>query len=116
MPCIAMDPEEQEYVIDFADPTDAKGIQIVVRRYSRNTRNLENSKLDVGSVKFDNMKTLVILDNVFLPNGRIFMSGTADFSGMPVERFTGYHHQNCGGRRTGISNVLTQQITMSAPR
>lgn len=116
MSCIAMDPEDQEYVIDFAAPTDIKGSQIVVRRCSRNTRNLENSKLDVGNVKFDNMKTLVILDNGFLPNGRIFMNGTAEFSGMPVECFTGYHHQNWGGRRTGVSNVLTQQITMGAPR
>ena len=50
-------------------------------------RSLEGSSLDVGNPDFGGMEALIVFDDVFVPNERIFMDGEYDFSGMLVERF-----------------------------
>ena len=48
---------------------------------------------------------MMILDNVFIPNERIFMDGEVEFASMLVERFTCYHRRSyvC---KTGLGDVL----------
>ena len=52
------------------------------------------------------MEALVIFDDVFVPNEKIFLNGEYDFSGMLVERFAGYHRQSYGGCKVGVGDVL----------
>ena len=106
MPTIAMKPEDKDYAISFAVPVDADGIFMIVGRQSCDTRKLEGSKVDVGNSEFGGMEALVIFDNVFVPNDRIFMDGETDFSGTLVERFAGYHRQSYGGCKVGVGDVL----------
>ena len=52
------------------------------------------------------MEALVVFDNVFVPNDRIFLDGEYDFAGVLVERFAGYHRQSYGGCKVGVGDVL----------
>ena len=106
MPTIAMKPGDEDYAVSFAVPVDAKGIIIIVGRQSCDTRKLEGSALDVGNCVYGGMEALVVFDDVFVPNERIFMNGEVDFSGMLVERFAGYHRQSYGGCKVGVGDVL----------
>jgi 4-hydroxybutyryl-CoA dehydratase/vinylacetyl-CoA-Delta-isomerase len=106
MPTIAMRPEDKDYAISFAVPVDEKGIFMIIGRQSCDTRKLEGSKVDVGNSEFGGMEALVVFDNVFVPNDRIFMNGETDFSGALVERFAGYHRQSYGGCKVGVGDVL----------
>lgn len=107
MPTIAMKPEDKDYAISFSVPTDAKGVFMIVGRQSCDTRKLEeNADMDLGNREFGGMEALVIFDNVFVPNDRIFMDGETEFSGMLVERFAGYHRQSYGGCKVGVGDVL----------
>lgn len=106
MPTVAMSPEDRDYAVSFSVPTDAEGIYIIIGRQSCDTRKMENSSLDVGNVEFGGVEALVVFDNVFVPNDRIFMNGETEFATMLVERFSGYHRQSYGGCKVGVGDVL----------
>lgn len=114
MPTVAMTPEDREYAVSFSVPTDAEGIYIIIGRQSCDTRKLENSSLDVGNVEFGGVEALVVFDDVFVPNDRIFMNGETEFATMLVERFSGYHRQSYGGCKVGVGDVLIGAAAMVA--
>lgn len=114
MPTIAMGPEDRDYAVAFAVPTDTKGIYMVIGRQSCDTRKLEGGEMDVGNVEFGGVEALVIFDDVFVPNDRIFMNGETEFSGMLVERFAGYHRQSYGGCKVGVGDVLIGAAAVAA--
>lgn len=106
MPTIAMGPDDKDYAISFSVPVDSEGIILIIGRQSCDTRKLEGSKLDVGNSEFGGMEALVVFDDVFVPNDRIFLNGETEFAGMMVERFAGYHRQSYGGCKVGVGDVL----------
>lgn len=114
MPTIAMGPEDKDYAVSFAVPIDAEGIFMVIGRQSCDTRKLESSELDVGNCEFGGVEALVVFDDVFVPNERIFMNGETEFAGVLVERFAGYHRQSYGGCKVGVGDVLIGAAAVAA--
>ncbi len=106
MPTMAMKEEDRDYAVSFAVPTDSPGIKIIYGRQSCDTRKLEEGVMDRGNFKYGGHEALVIFDDVFVPNKRIFMCKEFDHSGMLVERFSGYHRQSYGGCKVGVGDVL----------
>jgi len=115
MPTIAMRPEDKDWAISFAVPTDSEGIMMIYGRQSCDTRKLEeNADIDLGNKNFGGHEALVIFDNVFVPNDRIFLNGETEFAGMLVERFAGYHRQSYGGCKAGVGDVLIGATAVAA--
>ncbi|MBV7273329.1 4-hydroxyphenylacetate 3-hydroxylase family protein [Clostridium sp. PL3] len=115
MPTIAMRPEDKDYAVAFSVPTDAEGITMIIGRQSCDTRKLEeDADLDVGNKNFGGVEALVIFEDVFVPNERIFLNGETDFAGMLVERFAGYHRQSYGGCKVGVGDVLIGAAALAA--
>ncbi|MGI6153231.1 MAG: 4-hydroxyphenylacetate 3-hydroxylase family protein [Christensenellaceae bacterium] len=115
MPTIAMKPEDKDYAVAFAVPTDAEGIFMIYGRQSCDTRKMEpNADIDLGNKNFGGHEALVVFDNVFVPNDRIFMDGETDFAGMLVERFASYHRQSYGGCKVGVGDVLIGAAALAA--
>ena len=114
MPTMSMKPDEEDWAVSFAVPVDTNGILMIVGRQSCDTRKLENSDIDVGNCEYGGMEALVIFDDVFVPNERIFLNGEVDFSGMLVERFAGYHRQSYGGCKVGVGDVLIGAAALAA--
>ncbi len=114
MPTIAMGPDDKDYAVAFACPTDAEGIFLIVGRQSCDTRKLEGSQIDVGNSEFGGTEALVIFDNVFIPNDRIFLNGEYEYAGLLVERFAGYHRQSYGGCKVGVGDVLIGAAAVAA--
>lgn len=106
MPTISMTEADKDYAVCFAVPVDTKGIKIIYGRQSCDTRKLEDGILDRGNPKFGGHEALVVFDDVFVPNERIFMCGEYEFSGSLVERFAGFHRQSYGGCKVGVGDVL----------
>ena len=114
MPTISMRPEDKDYAVAFSVPVDTKGIFMIVGRQSCDTRKCEGTCLDVGNCEFGGMEALVIFDNVFVPNDRVFMDGEYDYSGMLVDRFAGFHRQSYGGCKVGVGDVLIGAAALAA--
>ena len=115
MPTISMGPDDKDYAVSFACPSDAEGMFMVYGRQSCDTRKLEeNADIDLGNAKFGGQEALVVFDDVFIPNEYIFMCGEYDFAGMLVERFAGYHRQSYGGCKVGVGDVVIGAAALAA--
>jgi 4-hydroxybutyryl-CoA dehydratase/vinylacetyl-CoA-Delta-isomerase len=105
MPTMRLGPADKDYAVVAAFPVDAPGITYVYGRQSCDTRSMEGGSIDVGNAKFSGQEAMVILDDVFVPWGQVFMDGEHEFASMLVERFTCYHRRSyvC---KTGVGDVL----------
>ena len=111
MPTCTMRKEDKDYAVAFSIPVDTQGIKMIYGRQSCDTRKLEAGTLDRGNPKFG---ALVIFDDVFVPNDRIFMCEEYEFSGLLVERFAGFHRQSYGGCKVGVGDVLIGATALAA--
>ncbi|MDY6211861.1 4-hydroxyphenylacetate 3-hydroxylase family protein [Hornefia butyriciproducens] len=115
MPTISMGPDDRDYAVSFACPSDAEGMFMIYGRQSCDTRKLEEgADIDLGNKKFGGQEALVVFDDVFIPNEYIFMCGEYDFAGMLVERFAGYHRQSYGGCKVGVGDVVIGAAALAA--
>ncbi len=105
MPTIAMRENDKNYAVSFALPSDAQGIIYIMGRQSCDTRKCENSKIDVGNLKYGGHEALVIFDNVLVPWDRVFMCREYEFAGALVEKFSSYHRQSYACK-VGVGDVL----------
>ena len=115
MPTISMREEDKDYAIAFSCPTDAEGIVLIYGRQSCDTRKLEEgADIDLGNCQFGGQEVMVVFDDVFIPNDRIFMNGETEFANMIVERFAGYHRSSYGGCKVGVGDVLIGAAAVAA--
>jgi 4-hydroxybutyryl-CoA dehydratase/vinylacetyl-CoA-Delta-isomerase len=115
MPTQAVSEEDKQYAVAFAVPSDAEGLFMVYGRQSCDTRKLEkDADVDLGNKKFGGQEALVVFDDVFVPNDRIFLCEEYDFAGMLVERFAGYHRQSYGGCKVGVGDVIIGAAALAA--
>ncbi len=105
MPTMRLTEKDKDYAIIGAIPADAPGITYIYGRQSCDTRSMEEGDIDAGNSKFAGQEALMILDDVFIPNDKIFMDGEYEFAAMLIERFTCYHRRSyvC---KTGLGDVL----------
>ena len=76
MPTITMTEDDKDYAVSFACPSDAEGLFMIYGRQSCDTRKTEEfNQIDVGNKKFGGQEALVVFDDVFIPNDRIFLCG-----------------------------------------
>jgi 4-hydroxybutyryl-CoA dehydratase/vinylacetyl-CoA-Delta-isomerase len=115
MPTQAVSEDDKQYAVAFAVPSDAEGLFMVYGRQSCDTRKLEkDADVDLGNKKFGGQEALVVFDDVFVPNDRVFMCEEYDFAGMLVERFAGYHRQSYGGCKVGVGDVVIGAAALAA--
>lgn len=115
MPTIAMGEDDKDFAVSFACPSDTEGMYMIYGRQSCDTRKLEkDADIDLGNKKFGGQEALVVFDDVFIPNDRIFLCGEYDFAGMMVERFAGYHRQSYGGCKVGVGDVIIGAAALAA--
>lgn len=106
MPTRALRAEDKDYAIAFAVPADTKGVTFVYGRQPSDTRRLENRKPDVGNAFYGGCEALVVFDDVFVPEDRIFMKGEYAYAGRLVELFAANHRTSYGGCKVGVGDVL----------
>ncbi|RJX34999.1 MAG: 4-hydroxybutyryl-CoA dehydratase [Desulfarculus sp.] len=107
MPTQAMRPEDKDFAVACAVPLGAPGVTQIFGRQTNDERRL-TSEMDIGNPEFGLVggESLLIFEDVFVPNERVFMCGEVEFSGILVERFATLHRQNYGGCKGGVSDVI----------
>ncbi|RDE11960.1 MAG: 4-hydroxybutyryl-CoA dehydratase [Candidatus Thorarchaeota archaeon] len=109
MPTASLQSEDRDYAICCAVPSDSPGITYYYGRQSSDMRRLDESTegdIDCGNPIYGGQECLVVYDNVFVPNDRIFMNGETELCGRLVESFAAYHRQSYGGCKVGVGDVL----------
>jgi len=113
MPSAAMDERSRDYAVVCAIPVDTPGISMVFGRQANDDRRDRMERIDVGKPSFGTVggEAMIVLENVFVPNEKVFLDGQADFTGLLVTRFANHHRANYGGCKTGLMDVLTGAVT-----
>lgn len=105
MPTLRLGPEDRDFAIVGAIPVDAPGITYIYGRQSCDSRALEDGDVDAGNHRYSGQEAMIVFEDVFIPNERIFMDGEVEFAATLVERFTCYHRRSyvC---KSGVGDVL----------
>jgi 4-hydroxybutyryl-CoA dehydratase/vinylacetyl-CoA-Delta-isomerase len=105
MPTMRLDERNRDYAIVGMIPATAAGITYVYGRQSCDTRSMEGGTIDAGNCKYGGQEAMILFEDVFIPNERIFMDGEVEFASELVERFTAYHRASyvC---KTGLGDVM----------
>ncbi|MDZ7700171.1 MAG: 4-hydroxyphenylacetate 3-hydroxylase N-terminal domain-containing protein [Deltaproteobacteria bacterium] len=106
MPTRSLGPEDKAFAIAFAVPVSTKGVTLIYGRQPSDTRRMEKNRPDVGNRHFGGCEALVVFDDVFVPEERIFMKGEYPFAGRLVELFAANHRTSYGGCKVGVGDVL----------
>jgi 4-hydroxybutyryl-CoA dehydratase/vinylacetyl-CoA-Delta-isomerase len=106
VPTRKLDAEDKEYAIAFAVPTDAEGVTFIYGRQPSDSRRLEQNQPDVGNLFFGGCEAMVVFEDVFVPEDRIFMNGEYAMAGRLVELFAAHHRASYGGCKVGVGDVL----------
>jgi 4-hydroxybutyryl-CoA dehydratase/vinylacetyl-CoA-Delta-isomerase len=116
MPTRALDRDSEEYAVAFSVTSDSKGLTYVFGRQANDTRRTEPNPADMGNVHYGSVggEALVVFDDVFVPNDRVFLHGETEYAGLLVERFASYHRQNYGGCKAGLCDVMIGAATLAA--
>jgi 4-hydroxybutyryl-CoA dehydratase / vinylacetyl-CoA-Delta-isomerase len=107
MPGTALLPEEGEYAIACAVPADAEGVIFIFGRQTNDSRKLEGG-CDIGNPRFGVVggEAMVVFEDVFVPNERIFLNGETAHCAKLVNYFATWHRANYGGCKGGNADVL----------
>ncbi|MHA1903804.1 MAG: 4-hydroxyphenylacetate 3-hydroxylase family protein [Candidatus Thorarchaeota archaeon] len=109
MPTLAMRNEDKDFSICCAIPADSDGITYYYGRQSSDLRRLDVSSegdIDCGNPVYGGQECLIVFEDVFVPNEKVFMNGESDFCNRLVESFAAYHRQSYGGCKVGVGDVL----------
>jgi 4-hydroxybutyryl-CoA dehydratase/vinylacetyl-CoA-Delta-isomerase len=116
MPTTALDKSAKVYAFVGAVPIDAPGITLIFGRQASDDRRDQRELIDTGKPRFGNVggEALMVFEDVFIPNERIFMNGETEFAGLLVYRFAAHHRANYGACKTGLMDVLTGAVSYLA--
>ena len=106
LPTRALQEEDKDYAVSFAIPADTRGVTFIYGRQPSDTRRLEQGGSDVGNLFYGGCEAMVIFDDVFVPEERIFMKGEYKMAGPLVELFAAHHRASYGGCKVGVGDVL----------
>ena len=106
LPTRALKEEDKDYAVSFAVPADTEGVTFIYGRQPSDTRRLEQRGSDVGNLFYGGCEAMVIFDDVFVPEERIFMKGEYTMAGELVELFAAQHRASYGGCKVGVGDVL----------
>ena len=106
VPTRALSAEDKDYAVAFAIPADTRGVTFIYGRQPSDTRRLEQRQTDVGNLFYGGCEAMVVFDDVFVPDERIFMKGEYPVAGRLVELFAANHRASYGGCKVGVGDVL----------
>jgi aromatic ring hydroxylase len=102
IPTRALKADDKDYAVAFAIPADWEGIRLITRPVWLRERGETKSPI----TDFGISDSMVIFDNVFIPNERVFMCGEWDFGRRTALLFANSHRHSYCGCKPAVSDIL----------
>ena len=110
LPTRAMAEADRDYAISFAIPANTKGIRIIAR-----SGPWEEGLVDYPVANRAAMiEGLVIFDDVFVPDDRIFLEGEWQFAGPLAAMFANYHRVTAAAYKYPFAELLVGAAQLAA--
>jgi 4-hydroxybutyryl-CoA dehydratase / vinylacetyl-CoA-Delta-isomerase len=101
MPCRTMAPEDAAFAVCCAVPVDAPGVTIIARPAGR-----PGEAAAKFSAKYGQSTAVVLFDDVFVPDERVFLAGEVTEGGTLTTAYATHHRHSCIGARAGFGDLL----------
>ncbi|MFW6049643.1 MAG: 4-hydroxyphenylacetate 3-hydroxylase family protein [Myxococcota bacterium] len=108
MPGQALKEGEEDFAVACALPVDAPGVTMVLGRQPSDDR---KGTVDAGNFRYGGQEVVVLFEDVFVPNERVFLDGDLAACATLVDAFAGFHRASYGGCKPGNLDVLIGAVT-----
>ena len=106
MPTTALKEDDKAYAVSFALPLGAEGVTYVMQNNAYEAKRREGGKWEFGNPYGVRGTFLMIFDNVFIPNDRIFMCEEYEFASVLVSAFANIHRYIGSGCKAGFLDTI----------
>jgi 4-hydroxybutyryl-CoA dehydratase/vinylacetyl-CoA-Delta-isomerase len=115
LPTTTLTEDGKAYAVCCAVPIDSPGMNYVLGRWPADLRlgGDELEQVDFGK-KYADHQAMLIVDDVFVPNERIFMCEEWQFTPQLMEYFTAIHRLTAGGCKAGGMSLLLGATKLAA--
>lgn len=102
-PTRALRENEKDWAIAFAVPADTEGVYLICRESSSFER---DANLNAPFTNMQDLESMTVFDDVFVPNERIFLNGETEFAGQLALGFALYHRHSYTGCKPASGDIL----------
>jgi len=115
LPTVTLPEEGKACAVACAIPVDTPGMKYILGRWPIDLRvgQDETEDIDVGK-KYADHQAMLIVDDVFVPNDRIFMCEEWQFTPQLMEYFTAVHRLTAGACKSGGMSLLLGATKLAA--
>lgn len=115
IPTSAFSEEGKAYVLAGAIPSDSPGLTYILGRtpFDQRICDDDNEMIDFGK-KYADHQAMVIFEDVFIPNERLFLCEEYQMSGLLLEYFTSIHRLTAGACKAGGMSLLLGASALTA--
>lgn len=111
VPTRALTEADRDFAVAFAVPADWEGISLVTRPVWLR----DKDEVDAPPFcRFGGSDSVVVFDDVFVPNERVFMCGELEFGRRLALLFADSHRHSYSGCKPGISDILCGAAALAA--
>ena len=107
MPGQALREGEEDFALACAMPVGTEGVTMVLGRQPSDGR---RGTVDAGNARFGGQECVVLFEDVFVPNERVFLDGARpghlSACNTLLDAFSGFHRASYGGCKPGNLDVL----------
>lgn len=118
IPTKNMKQNEKDYAVSFAIRPNTKNVHFISSWHPMDI--MKKVSKDLGTdidypLPFGHRSTyLIIFDDVFVPNDRVFMDGEYEFTGKLIEYFVSHHRAGGGSCKAGFADVILGSAALMA--
>jgi 4-hydroxybutyryl-CoA dehydratase/vinylacetyl-CoA-Delta-isomerase len=116
VPTTSMKAEEKDYALAFAVPPNAPGIVHIAEASAPNARRfLSTDPMDFGNAEYGvHGSTLVVFNDVFIPNEMVFMCGEYEFAGVMASTFGNFQRIATAACKSGHCDLTYGAAAVAA--
>lgn len=103
VPCRAMREDEKEYAVSFAVRPNTPGLKMILAKHPTEVDNFIESPLGGSRYVGD---AILIFDDVFIPNDRIFLKGEWEWAGQMAYMFSNFHRMSADSYKINSLELL----------
>ena len=116
VPTTSLKENEKDYALAFAVPSNAPGITHIAEGPAPNSRRLmDDDEMDFGNYKYGvHGCTLVVFEDVFIPNDMIFLNGETEFAGTMASTFGQFQRLATASCKSGHCDLTCGAAAVAA--
>jgi len=111
LPTRALSQNDRDYAVAFAVPADDENIRIITRPVWLREKDDPDA---APFCKYGVSDSVIVFDNVFIPNERVFMCGEWEYGRRLALLFADSHRHSYSGCKPGVSDVLCGATILAA--